>query len=151
MLPFCHFTLKAPKPLSKAYPRELKTIGDHLRKKRLDLKLLQKDVAKIIGCDECSVWNWENNYSKPVLKFIPKIIDFLGYVPYDVSKLTLGERIKIIRQSYGMTGRELAKELEIHPDTLYGWEKGEHKPLKELWERLEEFFKSHPFLFEEFK
>jgi len=136
-LPFCHFTLKAPKPLQKAYPRELTTIGDHLRKKRLDLKLFQKDVAKIIGCDECSIWNWENNYNEPVLKFIPKIIDFLGYVPYDVSKLSFGERIKIIRQSNGLTIRELARELGVDPKTIWNWEKGEHKPTKELRERLE--------------
>jgi len=145
VLPFCHFTLKAQKTLPEAYPLELVTIGDHLRKKRLDLKLFQKDVAKIIGCDECSIWNWENNYNIPVLKFIPRIIDFLGYVSYDVSSLTLGERIKIARQSFGMTGRELANELGIHPDTLYSWEKGEHKPSKELWERLEEYLNTHSF------
>ncbi len=142
-LPFCHFTLKSQKPLPEAYPRELTTLGDHLRKKRLDLKLFQKDVAKIIGCDECSIWNWENNYNIPVLKFIPKIINFLGYVPYDITTLTLGERIKTIRQSLGMTGRELAKELGIHPDTLYSWEKDEHKPTKKLWKKWIEFLKSN--------
>ncbi|MBU1626300.1 helix-turn-helix domain-containing protein [bacterium] len=103
-LTFCHFELKAQKPLPEAYPRELKTIGDHLRKKRLDSKLFQKDVAKIIGSDECSIWNWENNYNKPVLNFIPKIIEFLSYIPYDVSFLSFGERLKIARQSLGMTG-----------------------------------------------
>jgi transcriptional regulator with XRE-family HTH domain len=103
------------------------------------LKLFQKDVAKIIGCDECNIWNWENNYNEPVLKFIPKIIDFLGYVLYDVSKLTFGERIKIIRQSRGISGRELAKKVGIDPSTIYSWEKGEHKP-KKLRERLVEFF-----------
>ena len=108
-MPLCHFTLKAPKPLPEIYPRELKTIGDHLRKKRLDLKLLRKDVARIIGCDECSIWNWENNYNEPALKFIPKIIKFLGYALYYVSLLSFGGRLKIARQSLGTTGRELAK------------------------------------------
>jgi len=83
------------------------------------------------------------NYNKPVVKFIPKIVDFLGYVPYDVSSLTLGERIKIARQSLGMTGRELAKKLGIHPDTLYGWERDEHNPTKKSRERLEEFIISY--------
>jgi len=140
VLPFCHFTLKAQKPLPEAYPQKLRTIGDHLRKKRLDKKLLQKNVAKIIGCDACSIWNWENNYNEPALKFIPKIIDFIGYLPYDVSSLTFCHRIKRIRQSLGMTGRKLAKELRIHPDTLYSWEKGEHKPSRKLWKKFNESF-----------
>ena len=138
-LPFCHFTLKARKPLPKAYPRELVTIGDHLRKKRLDLKLFQKDVAKIIGCNVCNIRNRENNYSEPVLKFIPKIIDFLGYAPYDVSKLTFGERIKIARESKGLSIRGLARELGVDPKTIWSWENNKHEPNKELKEKLKRF------------
>jgi len=48
-LPICHFVLKAQKPNRKPYPKELKTYGDHLRKKRLDLNLSQPQVAKIIN------------------------------------------------------------------------------------------------------
>lgn len=70
------------------------------------------------------------------MKFIPKLINFIGYIHYDVLKLSFGERIKTIRQSLGMTGRELAKELGIHPDTLFSWEKGEHKPTRKLKKRL---------------
>ena len=47
----------------------------------MDLKLFQKDAAKMIGVDETSIWNWENNQSKPVSKLLPKIIGFLGYCP----------------------------------------------------------------------
>ena len=35
-LPFCHVRLSGPKPLPKAYPKHLKTLGDHIRKRRLD-------------------------------------------------------------------------------------------------------------------
>jgi DNA-binding XRE family transcriptional regulator len=80
-LPFCHITLKAQKPLPSAYPQTLKTLGDHLRKRRLDLKLLQKEVAQRLGVGESSVYNWENNLTKPALRYIPKIVKFLGYVP----------------------------------------------------------------------
>jgi hypothetical protein len=40
-LHFCEVTLTAKKPLSEAYPKTLKTLGDHLRKRRLDLNLFQ--------------------------------------------------------------------------------------------------------------
>ena len=45
-------SLTASRPLPPAYPRELKTLGDHLRKKRLDLGLLQKDVSQSLGVNE---------------------------------------------------------------------------------------------------
>lgn len=60
-LPFCKIELKAPKPPPAGYPKILKTLGDHIRKKRLDLGLLQKDVAKIIGTTESTIWNREND------------------------------------------------------------------------------------------
>ena len=51
-MPFCHIQLTARKPPSPAYPRELKTLGDHLRKRRLDLGLLQPDVALELRVNE---------------------------------------------------------------------------------------------------
>lgn len=42
------------------YPQELLTIGDHIRKKRMDLGLLQREVAAKIGVAESTVWNWEH-------------------------------------------------------------------------------------------
>src|SRR2546426_2892467 len=57
-LHFCDVTLSAKKPISEAYPKTLKTVGDHLRKRRLDLKLYQKDVAKAIGVDSLTSRNW---------------------------------------------------------------------------------------------
>ncbi len=47
----------------------------------MDLRLEQKEVAKIIGSKECTITNWENNKTQPHIRFIPKIVDFLGYVP----------------------------------------------------------------------
>jgi hypothetical protein len=51
-------------PLQKqpfpSYPEHPLTIGEHIRKKRMDLGLLQREVAEIIGVTESSVWNWEH-------------------------------------------------------------------------------------------
>lgn len=43
-------------PLS--YPENLVSIGDHTRKKRMELKLLQKDLARICGVTEDFVTSW---------------------------------------------------------------------------------------------
>lgn len=42
------------------------------------MKLLQKDLARLIGVDETTVYNWERGYSRPPLRFMPKILGFLG-------------------------------------------------------------------------
>jgi len=60
------------------------TIGDHIRKKRLTMKLFQKDVAERIGADKCLINNWEGNHSKPHIRFMPAVIEFLGYQPAPV-------------------------------------------------------------------
>ena len=129
-LPFCHITLKGQKPPPKAYPQELKTLGDHLRKRRLDLKLLQRQVALTLGVEEATIWNWENNYSSPKLHYIPRIIQFLGYVPFNNQAKTLGERIVNYRRLSGITQKELAKSLGVAPTTLARWERNKGKPNK---------------------
>ena len=77
----CNIVLKGIKPERRPYPKELKTYGDHLRKKRLDLNLSQPNDAKIINVTTDSITNWELNRNTPSLKLIPKIISFLGYTP----------------------------------------------------------------------
>ncbi len=50
------------------YPVRPKTIGEHLRKKCMDSRLMQSEVADIIGVSEESIWNWENGRTKPSKK-----------------------------------------------------------------------------------
>jgi transcriptional regulator with XRE-family HTH domain len=135
-LPFCHISLKGQKPLPKAYPQELKTLGDHLRKRRLDLKLLQKNVAQILGVKEATVWNWENNRTSPGLHYIPRIVEFLGYAPFNAESKTLGERIVNYRRLSSITQKELARTLGVDPSTLARWERNENHPQRKLWERI---------------
>jgi transcriptional regulator with XRE-family HTH domain len=74
----CHLTLGGSKPKSYAYPTELKTIGDHIRKRRLDLGLLQREVAERVRSDVMTILNWEKNRTKPKARHMPAIRAFLG-------------------------------------------------------------------------
>jgi len=118
----------------------LKTLGDHLRKKRLDLGLLQKDVAKILGVSKDTVCNWENNRTSPSLRSIPRIVKFLGYIPYDIQGKTPGEELRLLRRTLGLSQKKLAAELGIDPSTLWRWEKERRKVpkqvLAEVWKRM---------------
>jgi predicted ATPase with chaperone activity len=63
----CLFAIKLNelKPKAKGYPKKINTIGDHIRKKRLDLDLLQEHVAAQIGVAEITICNWETNRYEP--------------------------------------------------------------------------------------
>jgi transcriptional regulator with XRE-family HTH domain len=120
----CHFTLLAKIPPSGAYPVSLTTLGDHIRKERLDMRLLQKDVAKVLCVDTMTVNNWERNRCLPRLYLFPKIVQFLGYDPFPTeAKHTIGEAIRVYRLMRGLSQKRLAKILCIDPTTLARWEK----------------------------
>ena len=80
-LPFCRSTLKAEKPEVFGYPPELNTLGDHIRARRLERGLFQKDVAKLVGVCTDTVTNGEKNRSSPDLRALPGVVEFLGYDP----------------------------------------------------------------------
>jgi len=40
-----------------------RTLGERIRKWRLEQGLFQRDVAKIIGVDEMTIVNWERNWT----------------------------------------------------------------------------------------
>ena len=65
------------------------TIGGKLKNKRIELNLLQIDVASIIGVCEDSITLWENNRNVSSVIYYPKIIEFPGYVLYDVDSSSL--------------------------------------------------------------
>jgi site-specific DNA recombinase len=67
-------------------PEKLETIGDHLLRRRLALKLVQRQVAKPLEVNVASIVNWENNLSKPKVHYMPAIIRFLGYNPQPPSE-----------------------------------------------------------------
>jgi len=80
-LPFCHLTLTAAKPKPYGYPVKPKTLGECLRKKRLDDGLLQRELAARLNVDEMAIVNWELNRTKPRPRAVRAIVDYLGYEP----------------------------------------------------------------------
>ena len=79
------------KTRNPAYPEHVTTLGDHIRKRRLDLGLHQKDIAVVVNATTPTITNWEKNRCDPALRVIPKIIKFLGYNPQESKVATLGE------------------------------------------------------------
>jgi len=62
-------------------PENLKTQGDHVRRKRLELGLDQREVAYLIGVSPAGLAGWEVEGHAPLYRFYARIFAFLGYVP----------------------------------------------------------------------
>jgi len=97
-------TLKAKKPVHREkYPDILRTWGDHIKTRRLDLKLTKRQLSLKFHVDDTTIYLWENNRVTPSLAQIPKIIEFLGRDPFEKAAENLGERIREYRRVHGLT------------------------------------------------
>jgi transcriptional regulator with XRE-family HTH domain len=123
---------------SKKYPTNPQTIGGQLLKRRLDLHLLQKDVAKQLAVTTDCIHLWEKGNSIPQIKHAPKIIEFLGFNPYVVKGKSLGARVKNYRLANGLSHKELGKILGMDGGTISRWETGVFIPGSDIQNRLEE-------------
>jgi transcriptional regulator with XRE-family HTH domain len=130
--------LKAHKSPSAEFPKELCTLGDHIRKRRLDLGLFQKQVAAEIGVDEDTIFRWESNESRPQVQFIPAIIKLLGYSPFPLPDLP-GQRLVFYRQIHGLSQKRLAMRIGIDPKTIELCESGRRPLSKKLLKLFEGF------------
>jgi transcriptional regulator with XRE-family HTH domain len=133
-------SLAAKKPKSSKYPKTLLTIGDHIRKKLFDSKLLQQDVADRIGVTESTILNWEHNRSTTALRHLPRINAFLTYDPLEVSPITLGDRLINYRKHEGLSRKKLAKQIGIDPTTLSRLERNRGKCQLCILKKASSFF-----------
>jgi transcriptional regulator with XRE-family HTH domain len=113
-------------------------LGNHIRKRRIALGLLQKDVAATLGVTESAVTNWELNRVTPYFTYLPKIIAFLGYTPPPYCKKTdnVVEQMKLYRLTHGLSQEKFAQLVGVDETTVAKWERGKHEPSKKLNKKL---------------
>jgi transcriptional regulator with XRE-family HTH domain len=63
-----------PRP---GYPKQVNHLGDQLRAKRIELGLLQREVAQLIGVTALTITNWELGRTNPSVRSLPGIFRFL--------------------------------------------------------------------------
>lgn len=88
-MPFCHlsFTCKKPKYISHLWksalhPANLRHIGEHIKKRRFDLKIRVSDCRLILGVSKRTLIGWEKGSHKPSRRMHNRIVCFLGYNPF---------------------------------------------------------------------
>ena len=68
-------------------PKHPQTIGDQIKKHRLELRWLQTDAATKIGVTYTSISNWERGITVPSRRMAKKIQDFLTCEPALIRKM----------------------------------------------------------------
>jgi transcriptional regulator with XRE-family HTH domain len=117
-VPFCHqtpLTLKALRP--KDYSEDPQTIGQHLKKRRRELGLLQRGASERMGVSVETVANWENGKTEPVAAQFQPVVVFLGYDPTPEPK-TLAERLAAKQRRLGTSLAQIARHLGWDPGSL---------------------------------
>jgi transcriptional regulator with XRE-family HTH domain len=117
-VPFCgwaRLTVKAQK--QRDYSEDPQTLGEHLKKRRRELGLLQRETAGRMGVSAETVANWEKGKTRPATTQFRPVVEFLGYDPMPEPK-TLADRLEAKRRATGMTFSEVARHLGWDPGTL---------------------------------
>src|SRR5690606_20338602 len=77
--PFTNLRLEAVKPLPEGYPAELRTVGDHVRARRLDLGLTQAQAAMRMGVSVDTATSGRAGHS-PSIRLWLFVIGFSGTI-----------------------------------------------------------------------
>ena len=117
-------------------------MNNRLYNLREDNDLYQKDIAKVVGIKARTYSSWETGNKIIPLKHLNTLCNY-----YDVSmdyvlglyntksnskirkiktlnKIEIGKRIKMIREKYNLTVRDLANKLNTTPSTISAYENG---------------------------
>jgi transcriptional regulator with XRE-family HTH domain len=99
------------------------TLGDHLKQHRTKQKLLQREVAHILGVTKECYFLWEHDRNMPLPVHFPKILAWLGYDPLPAPR-TDGEKAKRRRLQSGLSIKEAAIQIGVDEATLASYEVG---------------------------
>ena len=117
------------------------TIGEKIRNRRLELRLLQKDVALTLAITDETLTNWENNYHNPEIHHCPGIIAFLGYYPFPETD-DFADQIKKYRYLNGLSQKQMGKKVGVDGSTISDWENCETMPKGAYLRRLQKILKN---------
>jgi len=88
-VPFCHlgFACKKPRNIShlwkaEQYPADPRHVGEHIKKRRFDMKMTLAECRGILGVSKGTLIGWEKGAHKPQRRMRERIVAFLGCDPF---------------------------------------------------------------------
>lgn len=138
-------------------PRNPTTIGGQLRRRRLQLGLLQREVAQKLGVSMRTLSLWECDKVYPMWEYQPRIAAYLGHNPFTdpemgrphdnksiivvnlttEAAMTFGDNLREVRLKHRLSRVVFAKQLGVNTRTLRNWEMGIHAPLRSKKTKIE--------------
>lgn len=134
------FNREFRKPSPRNYPESPATIGEQIRKKRIDSGLTQAELAKILNVSTDSVTYWENNRNKPQIAYYPRIHHFLGFDTATFDETNFRGRLQTYRWRNGISCKDIARLLKVDTSTIRTWEKGLNMPSQKKIDEIEALF-----------
>lgn len=105
----------------KGFDVDPKTLGEHIKKRRLEFGLPQREVGERLNVSVNTVLNWETGKTEPLIEFMPAIIRFLGYDPFP-EPTTLSERMLAKRRVMGWSIKDASRRFGVDDGTWGEWE-----------------------------
>ncbi|MBX3381725.1 MAG: helix-turn-helix domain-containing protein [Phycisphaeraceae bacterium] len=97
-MPFLRVSLKCLK--RKTFDFEPRSLGEHIRRKRLECGLTQRQLGPRLGVSGWTVANWEKGHSSPPMAATSVIVEWLGFTPHPEPEPLL-KRMLVRRRSVG--------------------------------------------------
>lgn len=132
MLPCSRVQEKKRRPLKAELIANPQTLGHKIRNRRLKLRLTIKALAKRFDVSEELIVSWERKGGQPGVQLYPQIIEFLGYVPFDIDTSTLGGKVLFYRYLHGLTKKAFAAQIGIDLKTVRAVEENQTLFLKTM-------------------
>jgi transcriptional regulator with XRE-family HTH domain len=127
MLPICSFSLKPKIREITRIPRVTNTIGDHIRKQRLERNIDQQDLAKQFRVSSIALSNWELNRKPTPPKHLQNIIYFLGYVPkIKIGFDRFGTYTQLYRKQQEISLQKFSEHINIDIEEIKHLEQGKY-------------------------
>ena len=133
--PPCRLRVEIPK--GKGFNPNPLTFGAKLRNKRLELGLTIVAFSKLLDVTDETIIYWENERGKPRIYNYPKLIEVVGFLPFDIDTSTLGGKLKMYRYTKGLNREKFSKILGVDETTLRDWEDSKHIPLPQNFKILQ--------------
>lgn len=123
-------------PDKRPFPKELQTVGNHIKAARLSRNILIKDVCAILNISRETLRGWELGEFEPHVSHYPIIITFLRYNPCQIELDTIAGKIKDYRYRHGLTQQEFATLLNTQASVVWQWECNGRLPLPKTQKRI---------------
>lgn len=149
ILPFCYFTLKTSrtavrlrKLVQKGFKIRPVTLGQHLRSRRLILKLTQTQAAERLNTLREHYERWKRDEVAPTASFWPRLIGFLGSYPWAIQ--SPGDQVLMARRRLGLSQFALGRKIQVIAKNVREWEHGVAAPSPAMLAKVQKLVADTP-------